>query len=75
MGCWNGIELHFIISGALFGIYSIVHHTYRYYSKKSGQDIIFGRLPDPAIRILSLIIMFNIVAFSIYIFSGRAPFI
>jgi len=75
MGCWNGLAIHFIISGALFGIYSVIHNTYGYLCKVKGYDIIFGRLPDFYTRILSSFIMFNIVAFSIHIFSGRAPYV
>ncbi len=71
MGFWNGFELHYIVSGMLFGVYSVVHNYYVYKCKKNKRDVFFGKLGPKAIRILSIIIMFNFVAFSIYIFSGK----
>ncbi len=73
MGCWNGFTKNFMVSGALFGIYSVVHNTYTVQCKKAGRDIIFSGLPQPAIKIISIFIMLNLVSFSLYIFSGRCP--
>lgn len=75
MGFWNGFELHFILSGMLFGLYSVVHNYYTYLCKKSGKDVFFGTLPLKAVRILSIFIMFNAVAVAIYIFSGRISYL
>ncbi|MCE3294862.1 MAG: hypothetical protein K0R65_576 [Crocinitomicaceae bacterium] len=71
MGFWNGFELHFILSGVLFGLYSVVHNYYSYQCKKQGRDIVFGKLNPVAVRYLSIFIFFHAVAFSIYIFSGK----
>ena len=71
MGFWNGFELHYILSGMLFGLYSVVHNYYIYKCKKSKRDVIFGTLSPIYVRIISIFLMFNAVAFSIYIFSGK----
>lgn len=71
MGFWNGFELHYIASGMLFGLYSMVHNYYIYRCKKTKKDVVFGKMNAKMVRILSILIMFNLVAFSIYIFSGN----
>jgi membrane protein involved in D-alanine export len=71
MGFWNGFELHFIVSGTLFGCYSVIHNYYDYQCKKKGKDIVFGELSSGIVGFLSVFILFNAVAFSIYIFSGK----
>ena len=71
MGFWNGFELHYIVSGILFGIYSVIHNYYAYECKKRSRDVIFGPLKPKIVSIISIVIMFNAVAFSIYIFSGK----
>jgi len=73
MGCWNGFKLNFILSGLLFGIFSAVHNTYMIQCKKSGKDIIFKNLSPLLVKFISILLMFNLVAFSLYIFSGRCP--
>lgn len=71
MGFWNGFELHFVLSGMLFGLYSVVHNYYVYLCKKNGREVFFGKLGPKAVKYLSIFIMFNLVAFAIYIFSGK----
>jgi len=75
MGCWNGLKVHYILSGLLLGIYSAVHNTYIIYCKKKGKDIVFGKLSAKAVKVISIIIMFQLIAFALYIFSGRFPFL
>ena len=71
MGFWNGFELHYIVSGILFGVYSMVHNYYVYLCKKNKKDIFFGTLNPKIVTLISIVFMFNAVAFSIYIFSGK----
>ncbi|MES2589838.1 MAG: MBOAT family O-acyltransferase [Bacteroidota bacterium] len=71
MGFWNGFEIHYILSGVLFGIYSMGHNYYAYLCKKNGKDVVFGKLNSTAIKYISIFLMFNSVAFAIYIFSGK----
>jgi membrane protein involved in D-alanine export len=71
MGFWNGFEIHYIVSGMLFGIYSMVHNYYVYLCKKNKKDVFFGTMHPKLVSFISIIFMFNAVAFSIYIFSGK----
>jgi len=74
MGCWNGFKFHYILSGFLFGVFSAVHNSYTIWCKKKGKDVFFGNMNPKAVKLISIFIMFNIVAFALYIFSGRCPF-
>jgi membrane protein involved in D-alanine export len=71
MGCWNGFELNYVLSGILFGIYSVIYNYYNFKSKQKGRDVLFGNLNPKLIRIISIFILFNAVAFSIYVFSVK----
>ena len=71
MGFWNGFKVHYILSGMLFGLYSVIHNYYVYLCKKNGKDVFFGKLGPVAIRYISIFILFHAVAFAIYIFSGE----
>jgi membrane protein involved in D-alanine export len=73
MGCWNGLEKHYILSGALFGIYSLAHNTYKSQCKKMGKDVVFGNINTTVVNVISMFIMFNLVALAMYVFSGRYP--
>jgi membrane protein involved in D-alanine export len=75
MGLWNGFRGNFILSGCIFGLYSVVHNSYIYYSRKRGRDIIFGSLSEKSVRWISVLIMFNLTCIALYIFSGRCPFL
>jgi membrane protein involved in D-alanine export len=71
MGFWNGFELHFIVSGMLFGLFSLGHNYYQHQCKVKGKDIVFGKMNPKLVRIISIFLMINSVAFAIYIFSGK----
>ena len=71
MGFWNGFELHYIVSGMLFGVYSVGHNYYVYRCKKGKKDVVFGMLNPKLVRLLSIIILFNLVTLAIYVFSGK----
>lgn len=73
MGCWNGFQKNFLISGALFGLYSAVHNGYVVACKKKGRDVVFGNLSPLAVQILSVIILQHLVSLSLYVFSGYCP--
>lgn len=75
MGCWNGFHANYMLSGAIFGFYSAVHNTYVFYCRKKKKDIVFGNLHPKLVSVISIFIMFNLAAFSIYIFSGYFPFL
>lgn len=71
MGFWNGFQLHYIVSGVVFGLYSVIHNSYVYRCKKNKRDILFGSLKPVWVKVLSILILFNAVTFAIYIFSGK----
>ena len=71
MGCWNGFQLHYIASGALFGLYSVGHNTYVYRCKKKKKDVVFGNLNPKIVKWISILIMIQLSCFAIYIFSGK----
>lgn len=73
MGCWNGFKINFILSGLLFGLYSALHNGYSVTCKKAGKDVVFGTLHPTLVKIISIFLMINLVAVSLYIFSGRCP--
>lgn len=71
MGFWNGLTIHYITSGMLFGLYSVIHNYYFYLCQKNKRDVVFGTMNPKYTRIISIFILFNAVAFAIYIFSGK----
>ena len=74
MGCWNGLQAHYIGSGSLFGLYSVVYNSYQHQRKKHGWDIWKGVHPT-VVKVLSIAIMIHLAVFALYIFSGRFPYI
>jgi membrane protein involved in D-alanine export len=75
MGCWNGFKAHLVISGCLFGLYSVVHNTYIVQCRKKGRDVVFGKMNPVLVKGISIFIMFNLACFALYVFSGKFPFI
>jgi membrane protein involved in D-alanine export len=73
MGCWNGFSRNFIASGAIFGLYSVVHNTYVMKCREKDRDLVFGKLGPMTVRVLSIILMFNFGCFALYVFSGNFP--
>lgn len=71
MGIWNGFESNFILSGLIYGLYSVVHNTYVIQCRKQDKDIVFGNLDPKLVRYISVFIMFNLICVALYLFSGR----
>ncbi len=71
MGLWNGFKAHFILSGCLFGLFSVVHNSYVYYSRKQGRDLVFQGVPEKVTRVISILVLVHLCLVAIYIFSGR----
>lgn len=72
MGCWNGFQASFIISGALFGLYSVVHNTWLVAQKRRNKVFFLSGDTRPE-RLLSVLITLHAVCFSLYIFGGHSP--
>lgn len=71
MGCWNGFEINFILSGLIYGLFSVVHNIYQYKCRVNDKDVVFGNLSPTAVKYISIFIMFNLACFALYVFSGR----
>ena len=71
MGCWNGFRGNFVISGAVLGLYSVVYNTYAIQCKKKGRDVVFGNMNPKVVTVISIFMLFNLIAFALYIFSGK----
>jgi membrane protein involved in D-alanine export len=71
MGIWNGFEANFILSGIIYGVYSVVHNTYMIQCRKKDKDLIFGSMDPKVIRYISILVMFHLICIALYIFSGR----
>ncbi len=72
MGCWNGLEFHYILSGSLFGFYSVVYNSYQHLTRKHKWDF-WGGTPPWLVKGISIFVMVHLACFALYIFSGRSP--
>lgn len=72
MGFWNGFQLNYIISGGLFGVFSVTHHSYKILLGGKRYDL-FTLLPDVISANLKRFLMFHAASFSLYIFNGQFP--
>ncbi|HMN67177.1 MAG TPA: MBOAT family O-acyltransferase, partial [Bdellovibrionales bacterium] len=66
MGLWNGTQKHFLISGALFGAYSVVHNIFVYRAKQKGI-----RFLSPAFVWLSRFVMLHAACLALFIFCQQ----
>jgi membrane protein involved in D-alanine export len=71
MGIWNGFETNFILSGIIYGLYSVAYNTYNIQCRKKGRDVIFRSLNIKLIRYISIVVMFHLICMALYVFSGR----
>ncbi|MCW7548720.1 membrane-bound O-acyltransferase [Photorhabdus sp. APURE] len=68
MGIWNGLELNYIISGALFGFYSVMHNCLIHYTRD--KENIANILNTKLISFFGRLTTLTLICFSLYIFSG-----
>lgn len=68
MGAWNGLKWNYILSGAMFGLASVVYNIYQAKFKKS-QSLFLKPLFIPLYRFIFL----NYVVWALYFFSGKLP--
>jgi len=71
MGCWNGFEIQYILSGLIYALYSIVHNIYAIQCRRKQKDVLFGQLSPRHVKYISLFLLFNFTALALYVFSGR----
>ncbi|TDB48139.1 MBOAT family O-acyltransferase [Photorhabdus luminescens] len=68
MGIWNGLEINYIISGTLFGFYSVMHNCLIHYTRD--KDNIANILNTKLISLFGRLTTLTLICFSLYIFSG-----
>ncbi|MBK0019296.1 MBOAT family O-acyltransferase [Kosakonia sp. S42] len=71
MGAWNGLERHYVISGALFGAISIAHNMLQWSAKRS--PALTNWLQYPVVSLCGRLLTLASAAASLYIFSGMSP--
>lgn len=71
MGAWNGLERHYVISGALFGAISVAHNMLQWSAKRS--PALSRWLQHPVMVFSGRILTLGSAAVSLYIFSGMSP--
>lgn len=71
MGVWNGLALHYVVSGLMFGAYSVGHNLLVQHARtRPALQAFLARRPAQwAGRALTLIL----AALALYVFSGRSP--
>ncbi|CPL74416.1 protein involved in the transfer of D-alanine into teichoic acids [Bordetella pertussis] len=71
MGVWNGLALHYVVSGLMFGAYSVGHNLLVQHARtRPALQAFLARRPVQwAGRALTLIL----AALALYVFSGRSP--
>ena len=74
MGAWHGLQSHYMVEGALFGLYSITHNSYLYYKRKYSL-VTFAKLPIWLKTVFSRIVMLIFACLGLYAFSGRVPYL
>ena len=68
MGAWNGLKWYYILSGAMFGLASVVYNTYQAKYAKS----VSGLLSAPLVTFYRFFFI-NYVVWALYLFSGKLP--
>jgi membrane protein involved in D-alanine export len=71
MGTWNGLQKDYVISGMLFGSYSVVHNimVHKARTNLGLTQFMNHRISMATGRLLTLVL----AALSLYVFSGRSP--
>ncbi len=74
MGCWNGLQAHYIASGALFGLYSVGYNSLQHEARKR-RRVLWAGVPPAIAKGTSILIMLHLASFALYLFSGRFPYL
>ncbi|MGK5057235.1 MBOAT family O-acyltransferase [Janthinobacterium sp. LB2P49] len=71
MGIWNGLSLHYIVSGVMFGLYSV---CFNIMVNRSHSFAILGwMMGNPVCRAIGRIMTIILAMLALYVFSGRSP--
>jgi membrane protein involved in D-alanine export len=71
MGVWNGLSWHYLVSGVMFGLYSVAHNSLLHTARtRPGLQAVLER---PVVKVLGQISTLVLVVLALYVFSGRSP--
>ena len=71
MGVWNGLSLHYIVSGMMFGAYSVGHNLLVHAAKT--RPGLARVLASRSMQWLGRVTTLVLAALALYVFSGRSP--
>lgn len=71
MGVWNGLAWHFVVSGVMFGVYSVGHNLLL--TAARSRPRLQASISHPVVKVLGQILNLVLVALALYVFSGRSP--
>ncbi len=72
MGVWNGLQWHYIISGILFGVYSVLHNWLLLAARQ--HPALQRALATWPARLLGRMLTLGAIMLALYVFSERSPF-
>jgi membrane protein involved in D-alanine export len=71
MGVWNGLSWHYVVSGVMFGFYSVGHNVL--INSARTRPRLQAVMDRPPVKILGRIATLVLVVLALYVFSGRSP--
>ena len=71
MGVWNGLSPHYIVSGLMFGAYSVGHNLL--VNAARTRPGLQAALARPLMRFAGRVFTLILAALALYVFSGRSP--
>lgn len=71
MGVWNGLSLHYIVSGAMFGTYSVVFNIM--VNRSKSVSLLAWLLNNKICHIAGRVLTIVLAMLALYVFSGRSP--
>ncbi|HEU0230284.1 MAG TPA: MBOAT family O-acyltransferase [Burkholderiaceae bacterium] len=71
MGIWNGLQWHYIVSGIMFGTYSVIHNRLLLAARE--HPPLQRWLSTRTARLLGRFLTLASAMLALYVFSGRSP--
>lgn len=71
MGIWNGFSLHYVVSGVMFGLYSVCFNIM--VNRSRSVAALGWMMINPACRALGRVLTIILAMLALYVFSGRSP--
>ncbi|MBV6307038.1 membrane-bound O-acyltransferase [Candidimonas humi] len=71
MGIWNGLQWHYIVSGIMFGSYSVIHNRLLLAARE--HPALQRWLATWPARLLGRVLTIASAMLALYVFSGRSP--